>query len=125
LKLGADGDARDGGPAMTFTARCRRSKNDGGTATQQGRFLEEHGPAVPATGRAVMTARDVRTRVLEAVALHGCGYVDQDTITAVCPVCKQGMAVRFIGETGLRLTCPTGCGEAEIAEALGLRGRAS
>lgn len=55
-----------------------------------------------------MSAQDIRRTVMDAVTLWGCGYVDQDSITAVCPICHRGMAVRFIGDEHVRFTC---CGE--------------
>ena len=67
-----------------------------------------------------MSAPSPREVVMAAVDLFGCGYVTPDSITAVCPCCERGMAVRFIGAK-VAFTCPTGCRESRIvAEVFGL-----
>jgi hypothetical protein len=69
-----------------------------------------------------MSAQDLRRTVMDAVTLMGCGYVDQDTVTALCPICHGGMSVRFIGDGRARFTCcREGCRESLIvSELLGL-----
>jgi len=66
-----------------------------------------------------MSAPDVRRTILDAVNLTGCGYVDRDTLTAQCPVCRRGMSVRFIGDEHVRFTCcGEGCRESLVASEL-------
>lgn len=50
---------------------------------------------------------------------HSVDYVDADAITAVCPICGGGMAVRFQGDAArANLTCCRGCDELAVVRAL-------
>lgn len=64
------------------------------------------------------TPRTERQRVVNALELWGCGYIDADTVSAVCPLCREPLAVTF-RETLVELRCcGVGCDEADIARAL-------
>lgn len=52
-------------------------------------------------------------------ALGDVNYVDRDGVTARCPVCDGGLAVRFIGDQHVRFTCVgEGCRESLIVSEL-------
>lgn len=71
-------------------------------------------PKDPRKVRKPVAGGGATSRVMAAVKLHGCGYVVEDVITAVCPICERGMAVRFIGDRDVKFACPTGCRESRI-----------
>lgn len=73
--------------------------------------------------------RDNRQRVVDALEL-GAGYIERDTVGAVCPLCRGPLAVSFHGETvTLRCCAPAPdvapCAEDDVTRAVFGEGVAS
>lgn len=59
-----------------------------------------------------------RQHIINAIRLHGCGYIDRDTVSAHCPICDGVMVVRFHGRLVDFDCCDTGCTEQNIVQLL-------
>lgn len=69
------------------------------------------------SARRLEAAKPPARRLVEALELRGCGYIDAETTAAVCPVCGGRLTVRDAGGR-IGLDCHDGCVEADIYAAI-------